>query len=58
MREVLVMRTPSIVLHAVERETYLVLDRPWGQAMVFLTIARGTLPLAMFGPENYAYRPG
>jgi predicted MFS family arabinose efflux permease len=23
-----------------------------------LTIARGTLPLAMFGPENYAYRLG
>jgi hypothetical protein len=23
-----------------------------------LTIARGTLPLAIFGPENYAYRLG
>jgi hypothetical protein len=23
-----------------------------------LTIARGTLPLAMFGPKNYAYRLG
>ena len=23
-----------------------------------LTIARGTLPLAIFGPENYAYRIG
>jgi hypothetical protein len=23
-----------------------------------LTIARGTVPLAMFGPGNYGYRPG
>ncbi len=30
----------------------------YGAGNGILTIARGTLPLAMFGPENYAYRLG
>jgi hypothetical protein len=32
--------------------------RPGAPGNGILTIARGTLPLAIFGPENYAYRPG
>lgn len=31
---------------------------PHGAGNGILTIARGTLPLAIFGPENYAYRLG
>jgi hypothetical protein len=30
----------------------------YGAGNGILTIARGTLPLAIFGPENYAYRLG
>jgi len=30
----------------------------YGAGNGILTIARGTLPLAVFGPENYAYRLG
>ena len=29
-----------------------------GSGNGILTIARGTMPLAIFGPENYAYRLG
>ena len=32
--------------------------RRHGAGNGILTIARGTLPLAIFGPENYAYRLG
>jgi hypothetical protein len=33
-------------------------SRSISRTIEVLTIARGTLPLAIFGPQNYAYRLG